>query len=197
MTLSLPPDYGSHAGVSLKVNFQELVDKNPGNCSLREYQYLGGLIWCNKPCNLLIFSIGNDSPYWIKLNSGGNTLFLEDSAKWIQHIKGEIPKIQIEKVKYTTKRRHWRRIIDRPKKLQMVLPEEVQNTFWDIIFIDGPRGYNDKKPGRMQSIYSSSLLNYRHILLHDCDREVENVYFRKYIGEPTYTIDKLFHKERF
>ena len=35
----------------------------------------------------------------------------------------------------------------------MKLPDYVKNTVWDVVFVDGPRGYNDKVPGRMQSIY--------------------------------------------
>ena len=47
----------------------------------------------------------------------------------------------------------------------------------------------------MQSIFSASKLKTRHLLVHDCDREVEKVYFNKYIGTPTNIVDKLYHKE--
>ena len=77
----------------------------------------------------------------------------------------------------------------------MKLPDYIKNTVWDVVFVDGPRGYNDKVPGRMQSIYAASKLKARHVLVHDCDREVEETYFKQYLGQPTTVVDKLFHKE--
>ncbi len=179
---------------NIHIDFQKLVDSNPGNCSLKEYQYIGELINSFSPGNILIFGLGNDSPYWMNINAGGQTLFLEDNAYWIQKIKSKNPSIVIEEIEYTTKRRQWRRIINQLDKLQMILPEIVLETFWDVIFIDAPRGNKGRYPGRMQSIFSASNLRYKHILAHDCNRKVERVYFRKFIGQPTHTFDKLFHK---
>lgn len=178
----------------IDVDFRKLVISNPGNCSLREYQYIGELIGSLSPGNILVFGLGNDSPYWMDINSGGQTLFLEDSEYWIQKVKSKTSGIAVEKIEYTTKRRQWRRIIEQPDKLQLVLPETVLDTFWDVIFIDAPRGNKGRYPGRMQSIFSASNLNYKHILAHDCNRRVERVYFQKFIGQPTHVVDKLFHK---
>ena len=178
----------------MDVDFQKLVDSNPGNCSLGEYQYIGNLIDLHAPGNILVFGIGYDSPYWMDINSGGQTLFLEDSTYWIQKVKSQNPTIVVEEITYTTKRRQWRRIIDQPEKLQLSLPRAVLETFWDVVFIDAPRGNKGRFPGRMQSIFSASNLNCKHILAHDCNRRVERIYFQRYIGEPTHIVDKLFHK---
>ena len=175
--------------------FEELVSLNPGNGSVSEYRYLGSLIQKYSPGNVLIFSVGKDSSLWMKLNQHGNTLFLEDVRKWIRFSRKISPEINIIKVNYSTRRRNWRKLLGQEKKLQMRLPYYVKNTVWDIVFVDGPRGYNDKVPGRIKSIFSAAKLKTRHLLVHDCDREVEKVYFTEYIGAPTNIVEKLYHKE--
>jgi len=175
--------------------FEELVRLNPGNGSASEYRYLGSLIQKYSPGNVLIFSVGKDSSLWMKLNKHGNTLFLEDVRKWVRFSRKISPEINIIKVNYSTRRRNWKKLLGQDKKLQMRLPDYVKNTVWDIVFVDGPRGYNDKVPGRMQSIFSAAKLKTRHLLVHDCDREVEKVYFTEYIGAPTNIVEKLYHKE--
>ena len=136
--------------------FEELVSLNPGNGSVSEYRYLGSLIQKYSPGNVLIFSVGKDSSLWMKLNQHGNTLFLENVRKWIRFSRKISPEINIIKVNYSTRRRNWRKLLGQEKKLQMRLPYYVKNTVWDIVFVDGPRGYNDKVPGRMQSIFSAA-----------------------------------------
>lgn len=178
----------------MEINFQNLVDSNPGNCSLKEYQYIGALISAHSPGNVLIFGVGNDTPYWIDINPGGLTLFLEDNPSWIRKVSSKTPGARIEEIHYTTRRWWWKRIIDQPDKLQLILPQIVHETFWDVIFVDAPRGNKGRFPGRMQSIFSASKLKYKHILVHDCNRKVEHAYFEKYIGQPNHILDRLFHK---
>ncbi|MCY4162590.1 MAG: hypothetical protein OXE77_12095 [Flavobacteriaceae bacterium] len=178
----------------MKLDFQALVDSNPNQCSLKEYEYIGRLIKEYSPGNVLVFGAGRDGPYWIKINHGGQTWFFENDRRWIRKVRKMNPDILIEKVKYTTKRREWKKIIDNPQKLTIKLPNIAYQLNWDVIFIDAPRGNKDKRPGRMQSVYTASKLKYKHILLHDCDREVEREYFLKYIGKPSHIVDKLYHK---
>ena len=179
----------------MEIDFQKLVNSNPNNCSLQEYEYIGDLIHRHSPSNILVFGVGHDSSYWIKLNSGGATWFLEDNFKWADRVRKRIPDIQMKMVTYSTRRRQWRRIMDQPEKLCMNLPDILPELYWDVIFIDAPMGANGRTPGRMQSIYSASKLNYRHILVHDCNRTVERKYFKKFIGEPDHIINKLYHKD--
>ena len=178
-----------------KSDFRELVGTNSYNCSLNEYQYIGGLIQQHSPGNVLVFGVGYDSSYWIRFNQGGTTWFLEDNPEWANRIQNQIPDIQVKMVTYPTKRRQWRRIMNQPERLCMNLSDIVPELYWDVIFIDAPIGSNGGTPGRMQSIYSASKLKYRHILVHDCNRTVERKYFKKFIGEPDHIIDKLYHKD--
>ena len=175
--------------------YEELVGSNPENCSATEYRYIGALIEKYAPGNILVFSVGRDSSLWMDLNKGGNTVFLEDVRKWIKFSRNITPEINIVKVNYSTKRKNWKKLLGQDHKLQMRLPDFIKNTVWDLVFVDGPRGYDDKVPGRMQSIFSAAKLKTRNLILHDCDREVEKTYFIEYIGAPTHIVEKLYHKE--
>ena len=180
----------------MMVDFQELVDINPGNCTLEEYLYIAHLIRGFRPGNVLVFGTGYDSAYWIEINHGGQTYFLEDNLQWINFTKNECPDANVIPVKYPTKRKQWRKLIHLPEKLLMNLPDSIVKMNWDLIFVDAPKGSNRKTPGRMQSIYSASQLNYKHFLLHDCNRTVEQVYFQEFVGKPDHIIGKLFHKAK-
>ena len=175
--------------------YKSLEASNPGNGSAEEYKFIGELIKKYAPGNVLVFSVGKDSSLWYSINEGGNTVFLEDIRKWIRFIRKVSPEINVLKVGYSTRRRNWEKLLNQEDRLKMNLPDYIKNTVWDVVFVDGPRGYNDRVPGRMQSIYIASRLRVRHILVHDCDREVEETYFKHYIGQPTTVIGKLFHRK--
>ena len=70
-----------------------------------------------------------------------------------------------------------------PKLLELPLPGDVLEKKWDIILVDAPGGWNDETPGRMQSIYMSSKLikTKGEIFVHDCEREIEDIYCNKYL----------------
>ena len=70
----------------------------------------------------------------------------------------------------------------------MELPDYVWQTNWNFIFVDAPRGNKGYCPGRMQSIYTASLLATKStglvkILAHDYNRKVEKKYCNKYFGK--------------
>lgn len=46
------------------------------------------------PVNFLIFGMGNDSPFWFKLNQRGRTVFVEDQEEWFRKIRGENPPLE-------------------------------------------------------------------------------------------------------
>ena len=55
-------------------------------------------------CNLLIFGLGNDAPFWRDANPRGTTVFLEDSQEWIDKMARQHGKsLTVHKVEYTTK----------------------------------------------------------------------------------------------
>lgn len=134
-------------------------------------------------CKLLIFGLGNDSMFWLKLNGGGVTVFLEDNIDWLQKITKKSKDLIVFPVNYNTKITDWKMLLESPSLLDMTLPENVEKEEWDIIFVDAPGGWNDQTSGRMKSIYLSSRLvkNSCDIFVHDCNREVEDIYCNKYL----------------
>jgi uncharacterized protein (TIGR01627 family) len=161
-----------------------------------------------RPANFLVYGIGNDSIFWHHLNKSGRTVFIESDESWFSSIKSKHPKLasffakkyvnakwafsNIKKeypfleaylVEYGTKRSEWKNLINFPEKLHLNLPKNVLKTKWDIILVDAPPGLVSVMPGRMKSIYMSSVLTKKDgdIFVHDCHREVEKTYCNKYL----------------
>ncbi|XP_073014329.1 protein IRX15-LIKE-like [Typha latifolia] len=152
------------------------------------------------PCNLLVFGLGDETPLWRALNSGGRTVFLDENEYYVSHIESLNPGIESYDVAYTT---HVRDLADllaaardsraadcRPFQNLLFsdcrlalndLPNHIYDVAWDVILVDGPRGYASAAPGRMAAIYSASVMaRYRgqgptDVLVHDYNREVERV----------------------
>lgn len=143
------------------------------------------------PCKLLIFGLGYDSVFWLKLNRGGVTIFLENNDDWLQKIAQKSKEIIAYAVNYNTKLIDWQRLLESPSLLDMTLPRNVTKEKWDIIFVDGPEGWDDQTPGRMKSIYLSSILanNSGDIFVHDCNREVENIYCNKFLKKENLKVE--------
>jgi hypothetical protein len=137
-------------------------------------------------CNLLIFGLGNDSPFWIEANGQGRTVFLEDYKPWYDKITVSFPGIEAYAVSYPGNITRWREVLEQPDRLEVDLPPEVAGTRWDVILVDGPRGHQFKEeiPGRMSSIYMSSRLVGKggYIFVHDAERNVEKAFSARYLG---------------
>jgi len=137
-------------------------------------------------CKMLVFGLGNDSPFWCEINRKGRTVFLEDFQPWFDKITGEYPEIEAYPVSYTGNITQWRALIDAPAQLKIELPEEVSGNTWDVILVDGPRGhkFSEEIPGRMSSIYTASQLVGKngYVFVHDAERLVEQAYAKKYLG---------------
>jgi hypothetical protein len=135
------------------------------------------------PVNFLIFGMGNDSPFWFKLNQRGRTVFVEDQEEWFRKIRGENPSLEAYLVTYGTTLPEAIELIDCPGRLAMDLPSDIKKTQWDVILIDGPAGYEDSTPGRMKSIYESSRLIRQggSVFVHDQERAVERAYGDRYL----------------
>ena len=93
-------------------------------------------------------------------------------------------------VNYNTRITDWKTLLEYPSLLDMTLPGYVEEEEWDVIFVDAPGGWNDQTPGRMKSIYLSSRLvkNSYDIFVHDCNREVEDIYCNKYLKKKIYSL---------
>ncbi len=144
-----------------------------------------------KECNFLVFGMGNDTPLWLDINSKGRTAFLEDSKEWMQKIMEVCPEAESYLVTYNTKLSEWEQLIDDHSRLVIDLPSKITNIKWDVVLVDGPSGdypsykkqYGVEPPGRMSSIYMSSLLVKKngYVFVHDCNRIIERVYSDRYL----------------
>ena len=157
---------------------QALVDANPGQATFDEYKLVHEVVSGRAPCNLLVYGTGRDSSLWLETNAGGRTVFLEDMAEWAEFAREKVPGITVYDVTYRTLRVFWGFLKHFPRLLMMKdLPADVEETDWDVILVDAPRGTIWHRPGRMKSIYTASVLARRKgatdVLVHDCHRKVE------------------------
>lgn len=137
-------------------------------------------------CKLLVFGLGNDSPFWREANRQGRTVFLEDYKPWYDLITEKYPDIEAYAVTYPCNITRWKELLDQPEQLAMNLPAEVSGHSWDVILVDGPRGHKfaEEIPGRMSSIYEASRLVGKkgYVFVHDAERTLEKAYARQYLG---------------
>ena len=166
---------------------QTLVDSNPGQGTLAEYAMLDRAIRSAAPCRLLVFGVGKDSAYWLAANADGQTVFVEHEPAWIAMTRELLPGVDVVQVSYDTRRTQWKALLERRDLLFMEdLPDRILAEDWDVIFVDSPQGGSRKRPGRMKSVYTASVLARRstdvHVLVHDCDRPVEAAYSDRYFG---------------
>ncbi|XP_016465714.1 arabinogalactan O-methyltransferase 1-like [Nicotiana tabacum] len=175
------------------------------------------------PCNFLVFGLGHDSFMWASINPRGTTLFLEEDPKWVKAVIKVVPFLRTNTVNYRTKLSDAEKLIEHYHKesdcsakksflrgnhkcklaLDM-LSNEVYDKEWDMIMIDGPKGYFDKAPGRMSAIYSAAVMarnrkgsGVTHIFLHDVDRNVEKVYAELFLCRKNLVkgVGRLWHFE--
>ncbi|OIT39832.1 PREDICTED: probable methyltransferase At1g27930 [Nicotiana attenuata] len=175
------------------------------------------------PCNFLVFGLGHDSFMWASINPRGTTLFLEEDPKWVRAVIKDAPFLRTNTVNYRTKLSEAEKLIEhyhkepdcsakksflrgnRKCKLALdMLSNEVYDKEWDMIMIDGPKGYFDKAPGRMSAIYSAAVMarnrkgsGVTHIFLHDVDRNVEKVYAELFLCRKNLvnSVGRLWHFE--
>ncbi|NEO52709.1 MAG: hypothetical protein F6K54_06225 [Okeania sp. SIO3B5] len=153
-------------------------------CHIDEYSYIINTITPKTPINFLIFGVGKDSHIWMNVNKQGKTVFVEDNPEWFKWAKETYLGMKAYLVNYGTKRKDWLNLLTQYSQgkecLSMVLPDEIVETKWDVIFVDAPAGYSEEMPGRMKSIYIAAKLAFEarstDVFVHDCHRQVENIY---------------------
>ncbi len=131
----------------------------------------------------LVFGFGNDIQLRQNVNHRGLTIFIEDNHFWIDRVSSRVIDLNVIKIKYKTRLKEWKLLLDTPEKLEMSLPEHITSEKFDVILVDAPAGYDNSTPGPMQSIYTASKLIKKggDVFVHDCNREVEDIYSLKFI----------------
>lgn len=169
------------------------MEKTKGNQMTEdEYRYVASFLGSK---NFLVFGLGYDSQLWRYANRNGFTIFLEHDPKWITSDS------DVYQVSYRTRLTQADSLLveydnGNFQNLLMSVPEVVLNTKWDCIFVDSPQGFNEKCPGRMQSIFMASKLARcasTNVFVHDCDRRVEDLYTRKLFSQVVTQLTKLRH----
>ena len=125
---------------------------------------------------VLVFGSGHDIPLWDLLSS--RLKVIEDDPAYAKYDK-------IALVSYTTNR-------DEPNE-EPSAPEECLADVWDLVIVDGPKGYASSHPGRESSIYAASIHRERGatVAVHDYERKWERYHCDRFLGAPSYLVDNL------
>ncbi|XP_060591313.1 uncharacterized protein LOC132746245, partial [Ruditapes philippinarum] len=148
--------------------------------------------------NLLVWGLGNDSPYW-QNSTHGQVKFIEDDSpskkagiQWYDTIMKKYPYLEAYRVHYNTNTvKSFSQYVNNPDTwheldLCSQLPESVTQTHWHVIIVDAPLGCGCRGPGRYQSIYTSWKLAEinTHIFIDDFERKVEHEFSVNIFGKP-------------
>lgn len=161
------------AGVPIGAGQQTINDRSMVIAALSQHNYTA---------KMLIFGTGRDSRFWAHHANHGRTVFLEDNQKWTRIDTS----LEVHLVKYHSQpMKDWRQLafpFFNTTALTIDGPADLWDECWDVMLIDGPKGYLNTHPGRMASIYQAGQQVSKQarsgcgpidVFVHDFDRQVE------------------------
>ncbi|KAL1195970.1 Protein IRX15-LIKE [Cardamine amara subsp. amara] len=193
------------------------TSSSPPNTSMSfsELSTISTIIHSHGPtCNLLIFGLTHESLLWRSINFQGRTVFVDESPYSVSKFEQSNPGVEAYDVVYSTKVSQAEKLLGyyktRPDECRPVqnllfsdcklgindLPNFVYEIDWDVILIDGPRGYASDSPGRMAPIFTTAVLakskdfgktkktkTKTDVFVHEFGRKIERVYSDEFLCE--------------